>query len=71
MADFKIKYTVYDKLNNVVKWDEIKVKNKINEFDAKVKLEIFLKKKYPNFNRLKIHECRKDILSYFDSMFRS
>lgn len=57
MKTFIINYIAYDLQGNTIKHGVIKAKNKNNEFEAKVKLEQYLEKKYPNFGRLVINEC--------------
>ena len=42
---------------------KIKIKNCMSILHAKVKLEGYLKKKYPNFKKLIVINCEKD---YFD-----
>jgi hypothetical protein len=46
----------------------IKVKNKQNELEAKIKLEIFLKKSY-DFDRMIVNNCTPDTLGLFDDLF--
>lgn len=56
---FKIKYSLFDKDNNVVKWGEILAKNKRNELQAKISLEKYMRKKY-TFSHMVVHECKLD-----------
>lgn len=67
LKTYLIVYTVYDNDNIVIHTGKLKAKNKMSEFDAKVKTEDHLKKKYPNFHRLVIHQCRQD--SIFGDIF--
>lgn len=52
-----IEYTVKSKNDVILKTGKIKVKNKLSELDAKIKLEQYLQKKYSDFNQLIIHNC--------------
>ena len=61
---FLIDYEVFDIDNITIKKGQIKVKNKMSEFDAKCSLEVYLKKKYHNFSWLVIIQC-KEITSTF------
>ena len=67
MATYIIEYTIFNK-DYPIKDGKMKVKNRVNEFDAKVKLESFLKKNY-DFTRLVIHSCTEDTLDVFDRLF--
>ena len=65
---FLISYSVYveDEKGNVteISGKEIKVKNQLNELGAKIGLEDYLKKKYPNFHHLYISNCHEDFSNY-------
>lgn len=70
--DYLISYTIYDNSGKVIKSSRMKVKNKLNEMDAKVKLEVYLKSKNKMMDRLVIHSCSEDnifneIFGNFDS----
>lgn len=61
MKTYIIDYCVY--LNDgYFESHTMKVKNAPGEAVAKVRLEGYLKKKWPNFNRLVVYKCREDIL---------
>jgi hypothetical protein len=64
---FIIEYKILDKNNLILKEGKIKVKNKINRFEAQCGLEEFLKKKYLNFNQLIIKDCKEE--NPFNSIF--
>lgn len=51
-----------------IKQGTIKVKNKQNELEAKIKLEMFLKK-YNDFDKMIVEECKEDTLGIFDDLF--
>lgn len=68
--EFTIKYTIYSINNQVLKEGTTKVKNCVNEFEAKCKLENYLKKKYPKFNKLVIHKCTDNsLLGMFENLY--
>lgn len=56
---YLIEYAVFSSWNTCLKRGKIKVKNKMNEFDAKTSLERYLKKKVVDFKRLEIYSCRE------------
>lgn len=60
----------YQLLNSdrIVKSGTIKVKNKQNELEAKIKLEEYLKKNN-SFDRMIITKCEEDFLSTWNSLF--
>ena len=60
MKTYLIDYIVYGNGNIVIKQGVMRAKNRYSELDAKIKLEVFLKKKYPAFNRLVIASCVED-----------
>lgn len=66
MKNYLIKYTVFDNLGFALRHGTMRVKKKLNEFEAKVKFEAFCKKKYPEFGKLVIHECKEE--TRFDSI---
>lgn len=51
-----------------IKQGTMKVKNKQNELEAKIKLEMFLKKNN-DFDRMIVDECIQDTLGIFDDLF--
>jgi hypothetical protein len=54
---YLIDYEAFDSDNISLKKGQIKVKNKMSEFEAKCSLEVYLQKKYHNFNRLVVTRC--------------
>jgi len=70
---YLIEYRVLDKSGQVLKAGKMKVKNKMNDLHAKIELELFLKIKYPGFNRLIVDSCVEDndFMSMFDDIFNS
>ena len=66
--NYIIKYTILSKSGSVLKDGEIKAKNKYNKLDAKIKLEIYLQKKHPDFGSLIIHSCTEE--NVFFDMFK-
>jgi hypothetical protein len=65
--NFKIKYSLY-KGDDVIKWGTIKVKNKDNELEAKIKLEKYFRKKF-TFDNMVIHLCEQDTIDMFGDLF--
>ena len=65
--NFLIEYHVLNKSGQILKAGKIKVKNKMNNLHAKIELEVFLKIKHPEFDRLVVISCVED--SDFMSMF--
>lgn len=55
---FLIVYSCYDKAGNLIKSGKLKNKQPKTEIAAKVGTENYLAKKYNNFHRLVIHQCR-------------
>lgn len=49
---------------------KMRVKNKESELQAKIHLELFLKRKYPDFVRLIIFKCEPDIISDLFGIFK-
>ena len=78
MKNFLIKYTVQDKDRCILKEGTMRVRRKLDSLDAQIKFEIFLKKKYPEFDRLIVHSCKEDINPFsgtgfediFDTIFK-
>jgi hypothetical protein len=69
--NFLIKYKILDTNNNLLKNGTIKVKNKVNQLDAKVKLEIYFKKKYPKMGKLIVESCIEDnLFSFLGDIFK-
>ncbi|WBC28451.1 hypothetical protein RPMD05_66 [Rhodobacteraceae phage LS06-2018-MD05] len=64
MRIYQIKYSLFDSNKKIVKWGEIKVKNKDNELAAKVSLEKYLRTKY-KFHNMVVHECKRN---YYEEM---
>lgn len=50
-------------VDNFAKTGTIKVKNCMSDFHAKIKLEGYLKRHYPNFERLQVNRCNEDGLN--------
>jgi hypothetical protein len=61
MATYIIKYHVYNKNGFLLKENGvINCHNRMSEMDAKIKLEMYLIKKYSNFGRLIVISCIED-----------
>lgn len=66
--NYLITYTVKSKSGSILRdRKKIKVKNRVNDFDAQVKLEGFMKKKHPDFGLLIVHDCKEE--NPFNNMF--
>lgn len=68
MAQYRINYGIYFK-NGHYQSGEMIVKNCITELHAKVRLNDFLKRKYPLFDHMVIYKCDEDMLSMFSKWF--
>lgn len=44
----------------------MKVKNCFSDLQAKIKLEKYLARKHPMFDRMVVYSCNKDVLGFFD-----
>jgi len=68
---FIIEYSVFDKNGKILKNGKIKVKNKANSLEAQCMLDKFLEKRYKNFGRLIVHDCKEEdsINSVFGNIF--
>ena len=66
---YVLKYEIILEGADPIKGKEINIKNCFNEFNAKVRLEGYLKKKYVNFKSLVVTECKEDIMGIFGDMF--
>ena len=70
--NYIITYTIYNESGKVIKSGKMKVKNKLNDLDAKVKLEIYLKSKNKMMESLIIHSCKENnIFNEFFGDFES
>lgn len=59
--NYIIEYSIIDNNGLTVRsHKKMRAKNRVNEFDAKVRLEQFFIKKYSNFGQLIIHDCKID-----------
>lgn len=67
---FVIDYGLYF-TDNRYESHQIIVKNCDNEFHAKIKLEDYLKKKHPLFQRLVVHKCMMDFMGIFQSFHKN
>jgi len=65
--NYILRYTAIDINRYPVKRGNMRVRNSINELDAKVRLEAYLKKKYPGVDKLIVYACKKE--NYFTSIF--
>jgi hypothetical protein len=65
---YLIDYEAFDSDNISLKKGQIKVKNKMSEFEAKCSLEVYLKKRHHNFNRLVITRCMPLINTFLGDM---
>lgn len=60
-STYVVWYHVFDKKGFLIKGNGlINCYNRLSEMDAKIKLETYLKKKYPNFGKLIVVSCDKD-----------
>ena len=57
---YVLKYEIFLEGAEPIKDKEIKISNCFNEFNAKVRLGDYLKKKYKNFKNLVVTECKED-----------
>lgn len=64
MKTFIIHYGVYC-TGGKYESGKYKVRNCMSDLHAKTKLEDYLKRKYPDFQRMVIYECEEDIFSFF------
>jgi hypothetical protein len=72
---FRIKYKVLLENEESLEDKEIKIDNCLSEIHAQSKLENYLKKKYINFKKLIVFECKEesdfsDFFSQFEDIFR-
>ena len=65
--NYLIKYTAKAKNGAVLKSGTMRAKNKYSSIEAQVKFEDYLKKKYPDFGKLIVHECTEE--NPFSSIF--
>jgi len=49
---------------------QIRVKKAMSDLHAKIKLEDYLKLKYPDFDRLEVQKCEPDMMYEFLNGFR-
>ena len=63
MSDYRVKYTVYLKDSSFTNRETI-VKNCFTAAHAMVKLEKYLIKKEPNFDRMHVYYCKTDPSSW-------
>ncbi len=68
---FLITYIAYDANGKIIKEGQFNVKNQSNELSAKCNFEKYLERKYKNFSKLIIIECKEDVISAFNNMFGS
>lgn len=74
--NYLIKYKVYSSIDVVLRQGTMRVRNKANEFTAKVGLESHLRKIVPAFNRLEVESCieekkiLEDVSEIFEGVFR-
>ena len=66
---FNIKYEVKFKDGSGLLGKEMIVKNCMSSLQAQFKLEKYLEKKYSNFDKLIVHECKEDTLGDLRNMF--
>ena len=65
---YTIEYGVYFGANSYES-HVINIKNCMSEMHAKVKLEGYLRKKYPTFSSLVVYRCDKSIMDMFSDIF--
>jgi hypothetical protein len=58
--NYIIEYTAKAKNGAVLKSGKMRAISRLSAFEAQVKFEDFLKKKYPNFGQLIVHKCYVD-----------
>lgn len=68
---FCIKYKVLLEYGNSLENKEIKIKNCMGGVHAQIKLEEYLKKKYKNFAKLIVKECKEDLIFQYNDMFKN
>ena len=68
MNTYTIKYTLYFKDGSFTN-RETNVKNCMSGVHAQVKLEAWLKRKHPEFDRIHVFYCEMEIMSYFKSKY--
>lgn len=61
--NYLIDYEFYDDNGDIIKYGMMRVKNAESGVHANVKLEKYLERKYPNFNRLVVHRCTPDVFT--------
>lgn len=66
---FLVKYEIQFKDGSGLLGKEMKIKNCLSGVQAQVRLEEYLKKKYPNFKALIVNKCTEDFMGVFDNMF--
>ncbi len=63
-----VKATVYFKGGSFTN-KEIRVKNAMSDLHAKVKLEAYLKRKYPEFSAMHVYEVKEDFFGMYGYKF--
>lgn len=58
-------YTIYFTNGQCIRNKKANVKNCLNELQAKMKLNEYLKQKHPDFKELVINTCTEDLFSVF------
>lgn len=68
---YLINYDVIFTDNSRILQKEIKVKNCYSELQALIKLEVYLRKKYPNFSKMIKNECSEynEVMNIFNDIF--
>ena len=71
--NYIIEYTITSYNGSVLKKGKMRAKNKASEFEAKAKFGEWIKKRYPNCNKLIIHSCYEEgsIIDSFGDIFGS
>jgi len=70
MKTYVIKYEILFEDKSGLLGKEIKIKNCLSGIQAQVRLEEWLKKKYSNFKSLIVNECKEDVFSSFEDIFK-
>lgn len=62
MATYLLEYSCFTAGNTALEYyAKVRAKNKSSELQAKIDLEKFLKRKFPNMDKLIVHKCTEDI----------
>lgn len=65
---FLINYTLF--LSSEQRSGTMRVRNKESELQSKIHLEVYLKRKFPDFVKLVISKCEPDVVSDLFGIFK-